>query len=94
MDEGISIDVEKLKAKLQKRYPNYNFDVPAEPDTKHKSPSCLNNKQFYTDIEGNTYCGTRYKEVEKDNYHKWTYKVCHALVEKADQGGEQDVIPF
>ena len=48
MVEGISINVDKLKQKLQERYPNHNFDIPPEPDTTHKSPSCLNNNQFYT----------------------------------------------
>ena len=95
MEEGISINVEKLKAKLQKKFPNYNFDIPPEPDTKHKSPhDCLNNTVFYTDVEGNKYCGARYKESDKDDVYKWEYKVCHALVKKADQGGNQDVIPF
>ena len=92
---GQIFNVDKLKSKLKERYPNYNFDVAPEPDTKCKAPHvCLNNKIFYTDMEGNTYCGARYKQTEEDNYHKWTYQVCHAMVKKADQGGNQDVIPF
>lgn len=94
MVEGISINVDKLKQKLQERYPNHNFDIPPEPDTTHKSPSCLNNNQFYTDNNGAMFCGARYKQVEEDNIYKWEWKVCHALVKKADQGGNQDVIPF
>jgi len=35
---GESINIEKLKARLQKRFPDYNFDVPAPPDTKCKAP--------------------------------------------------------
>lgn len=94
MVEGISINVDKLKQKLQERYPNHNFDIPPEPDTTHKSPSCLNNNQFYTDNNGDMFCGARYKQVEEGNIYKWEWKVCHALVKKADQGGNQDVIPF
>ena len=66
-DGGISINVDRLKAKLKERYPDYNFDIPPEPDTKHKAPSiCLNNNIFYTDMEGNMYCGARYKQVEEN----------------------------
>ena len=87
--------IDKLKKKLQAKYPNHNFDIPPEPDTKQKSPPiCLNNKIFYTDAEGNKYCGARYKEVQDDNIYHWEYKVCHALVEKAKQGGKQGEIPF
>ena len=95
IEDGISINVDKLKAKLQERYPNFNFDIPPEPDTKCKAPAvCLNNSIFYTDTEGNKYCGARYKQVEEGNIYKWEWKVCHALVKKADQGGKQDEIPF
>jgi hypothetical protein len=94
-DGGISINVEKLKVKLKEKYPNYNFDIPPEPDRLHKAPHlCKTNTIFYTDKEGNRYCGTRYKEVDNKNIHKWEYKVCHALVEQTNQGGNQDVIPF
>lgn len=92
---GKSLNVEKLKRKLKERYPDYNFDISPEPDTKHKSHhDCMSNKIFYTDTQGNKYCGARYKEVSEDNLYKWEYKVCHALVQKAKQGGEQDEIPF
>lgn len=94
-DGGISINVDKLKAKLKERYPDYNFDIPPEPDTKHKAPSiCLSNTIFYTDMEGNMYCGARYKQVDENNIYKWEFRTCDALVKKADQGGKQDVIPF
>jgi hypothetical protein len=67
-DGGISINVDRLKSKLRERYPNYNFDIPPEPDTKHKAPSiCLSNTIFYKDMEGNMYCGARYKQVDEDN---------------------------
>jgi hypothetical protein len=36
IDDGISINVDKLKAKLQERFPNHNFDIPPPPDTKCK----------------------------------------------------------
>ncbi|MBP02596.1 MAG: hypothetical protein CMM25_07285 [Rhodospirillaceae bacterium] len=94
-DNNISINLDKLKDKLKKRYPDYNFDIQPEPDTRHKSPFiCKDNDIFYTDAEGNRYCGARYKHVEDDNIYKWEYRVCHALVEKADQGADQDELPF
>lgn len=87
--------IDKLKQRLKERYPNHNFDIPQEPDTKHKAPSiCLNNDIFYTDVEGNKYCGARYKQVDENNPYQWTFRECHALVKKADQGGKQDEIPF
>ena len=85
----------KLIKTIKERYPNHNFDIPPEPDTKCKAPAlCKTNTIFYTDTEGNRYCATRYKEVDSKNIHKWEFKTCHALVEQADQGGNQDVIPF
>ena len=36
---GNSIAVDKLKKRLKKRYPNHNFDVKQQPDTRHKAPS-------------------------------------------------------
>ena len=93
--ESPNLNIEKLKKKLKERYPNHNFDVPPEPDTKCKSPhACLNNKVFYTDVEGNKYCGARYKQVDENNPYQWTFRECHALVKKADQGGKQNEIPF
>ena len=96
IDDGISINVEKLKAKLQERYPNHNFDVPPEPDRKCKQQIGCNrlNNITYTDKEGNTYCGRRYKETEEGNPYKWQYRECHALLQSARQGGEQREIPF
>jgi len=94
-DQGISINVEKLKKKLQERYPEYNFDVPAPPDTTCKARAfCKANRIMYTDTEGNLFCGQRYKQVDEDNPYKWEWMTCHALVKQADQGGNQDEIPF
>jgi len=87
--------IDKLKQRLKERYPNHNFDIPQEPDTKHKAPSiCLNNDIFYTDVEGNKYCGARYKQADENNPYQWTFRECHALVKRADQGGKQNEIPF
>ena len=72
-DQGISINVEKLKAKLKKRYPEYNFDIPAPPDTTCKARAfCSADRQYFIQIhEGNTFCGQRYKQTDKDNPYKW-----------------------
>jgi hypothetical protein len=82
---GESINIEKLKARLQKRFPDYNFDIPPEPDTKCKAPFyCKQNDIKYTDMEGNLYCGYRYKLTDEKNPFAWEYKVCHALLEPID----------
>ena len=52
-DGGISINVDRLKAKLKERYPDYNFDIPPEPDTKHKAPSICFSSFSLTQ---NTFC--------------------------------------
>ena len=89
---GSSID--KLIVRIKERYPNYNFDIPPEPHTKHKSYLCKDNKIFYTDNEGNVFCGGRYKEVDEKNPFAWTWRECHALVKKYKQEDEQDELPF
>lgn len=82
---GESINIEKLKARLQKRFPDYNFDVPAPPDTKCKAPFyCEQNEIKYSDMEGNLYCGYRYKLTDEKNPFTWEWKVCHALLEPVD----------
>ena len=86
--------IERLKKKLQEKYPNHNFDIPSEPHTEHKSYLCKDNKIFYTDKEGNVFCGGRYKEADARNPFIWTWRECHALVQKAKQEDEQDELPF
>ena len=45
---GNSVAVDKLKKRLKKKYPNHNFDVKQQPDTRCKAPSlCKSNKIFY-----------------------------------------------
>ena len=84
-DGGISINVDRLKAKLKERYPDYNFDIPPEPDTKCKAPFyCEQNEIKYTDMEGNLYCGYRYKLTDEKNPFAWEWKVCHALIKPID----------
>ncbi len=83
---GESFAVEKLKATLRKKYPNHNFDVPAPPDRTHKAPYlCKDNKIKYIDLEGNLYCGNRYKLQDENNAYKWEWAVCHALIESVDE---------
>ena len=96
IEDSISIDVDKLKAKLQKRYPNYNFDIPPPPDTRCKKEyECKKLGNItYADKEGNIYCGKRYKQTKEGNYHQWEYRECHALLKQGKQGGEQQEIPF
>jgi len=93
---GQIFNVEKLKNKLKKRYPNHNFDIPPEPDTKCKASHLCKNKDKikYTDSEGNLYCGQRYKLQDDLNPYKWEWRTCNALLQKKKQGGIQREIPF
>ena len=91
-----SSSIDKLIVRIKERYPNYNFDIPPEPDTKCKSPfdcSGLNNIA-YKDQEGNIFCGKRYKQASDEDPYKWSYRECHALLKKVEQGGKQDDLPF
>ena len=82
---GESINIKKLKARLQKKFPDYNFDVPAPPDTKCKAPFyCEQNEIKYIDTEGNLFCGLKYKLTDEKNPFTWEWKVCHALLEPVD----------
>ena len=96
IEDGISINVDKLKAKLQERFPNHNFDIPPPPDTKCKQKyDCKKLGNItYSDKEGNIYCGKRYKQTKEGNIYQWEYRECHALLKRAEQGGEQTEIPF
>ena len=92
---GNSIAVEKLKNRLKKRFPNHNFDVKQQPDTRHKAPHlCKDNKIKYIDMEGNLFCGQRYKLQHEDNPFSYEWKTCHALIKKAVVKVEQKEIPF
>lgn len=82
---GGLFDVDKIKARLQKRFPTHNFNVPAPPDTRCKSQFyCKDNDIRYTDTDGNLYCGLRYKEADDKDPYKWEWKVCHALLKPVD----------
>lgn len=96
IEDGISINVDKLKAKLQERFPNHNFDIPPPPDTKCKQKyDCKKLGNItYSDKEGNIYCGKRYKQTKEGNIYQWEYRECHALLKPGEQGGEQQEIPF
>ena len=80
LGEGIS--VKRLKDKLKKRFPNYNFDIPDEPDTRCKVNG------------GNVYCGFRFKQVDEDNIYHWWYATCNALLEKHKPKNTQEEMPF
>ena len=93
LGEGIS--VKRLKDKLKKRFPNYNFDIPAEPDTRCKvNGLCPKGKLKYLDNEGNVYCGFRFKQVDEDNIYHWWYATCNALLEKHKPKNTQEEMPF
>jgi len=82
---GESFNVAKLRARLQKRFPDYNFDVPAPPDTTCKAPAlCKNNTIYYTDSNGERYCGLSFIQVADENISKTTRRTCNALIQKVN----------
>ena len=45
-------------------------------------------------MEGNLFCGQRYKLQHEDNPFSYEWKTCHALIKKAVVKVEQKEIPF
>ena len=99
-DEGLEKvgggNLNKLIEKIKARYPNHNFDIPPPPDTKCKQEyDCKKLGNItYRDMEGNIYCGKRYKQTKENNPYNWEYKECHALLEKARPEDKQKELPF
>ena len=63
--------LDKLKAKLKKKYPNHNFDVPSMPDTKCKvNGRCPGNRAIYYDNSGNYFCGAIIKMMDERTMEK------------------------
>jgi hypothetical protein len=86
LEQAGGVNLNKLIKKIKDRYPDYNFDIPPAPDRTHKAPYlCKDNKIFYEDMEGNVFCGNRYKKQDNSNPYKWEYTVCHALVTSANE---------
>jgi hypothetical protein len=83
----VSINIDRLKDKLKKKYPNHNFDIPSEPDRKCKAPVLCNStdKIKYSDKDGNIFCGQRYKLIDNDNPYKWEWSNCHAMLQSVDE---------
>jgi hypothetical protein len=93
---GNYINIKRLKERMKKRFPDYNFDVKPDFDRECKSKyDCqgMSNVTYY-DQEGNYFCGKRYKQAHEDNPYKWEYKECHALLKEAEQGNETTELPF
>jgi hypothetical protein len=83
---GSSEGLKQLVQRIKKRFPDYNFDIPARPDTTHKAPYlCQSNTQTYYDNEGNVYCATRYKLTDDKNPYAWKWATCNALINKIDE---------
>jgi hypothetical protein len=91
--------LEKLKAKLKKKYPNHNFDVPSMPDTKCKvNGRCPGNRAIYYDNSGNYFCGAISKMMDERTMEK-SDKECGAYlvdlsIRKAEEKRKQNVEPL
>ena len=55
---------------------------------------CPNDKITYTDTEGNLFCGHRYKKTDDNNFHKWEFATCHALIQEKVVRYDTKEIPF
>ena len=84
---GELINIGKLKAKLKKRYPNYNFDIAPEPDRKCKVPVYCHSKDKikYSDVEGNIFCGQRYKKTDEKNLKQAAEKLASEVQSVANE---------
>lgn len=92
---GRSAGLQRLVDRIKKKYPNYNFDVPTEYNTQHKSPYlCKDNKITHYDTEGNIFCGTRYKLKDEVNPYTWEWATCNALIEKGILKNNEEPLPF
>ena len=92
---GEAIQIEELRKKLKKRFPDYDFDTPPPPDTRHKAPGlCKSNELFYLDTEGNKYCGQRFKLQDLDDPYRWNWATCNALVKSKEENYNARELPF
>ena len=98
-----NLNIEKLKAKLQERYPNYDFDKPAPLDRRCKvveevrTCTKIDERPLIIDNNGNEVCVYLFKQ-QVDNSIYGVEKRCHAVVttkeERKHNGREQQEIPF
>ena len=84
--ERVSYNVEKLIAKLQKRYPEYDFSQPIRPNRVHR---CVTKNdrpgEYATDVEGNDFCIRQYKQTRDDNPYVYEIKTCYAILRTKQQ---------
>ena len=86
LEQAGGANLDKLIKKIKDRYPDYNFDISPAPDRKHKAPYlCKENKIFYTDMDGNLCCATRFKKQDGVQSHKWEWATCHAVVSTPEE---------
>jgi len=96
LEQTGGVSLEKLINRIKEKYPNHNFDVLPEPDTKCKSQFQCNGLRniTYYDKDNNIFCGRRYKLQDDNNPNSWAYRECHALLQKGQQGQEPTELPF
>jgi len=89
--ENIPLNVKRLKEKLSKIYPDYNFDIPAPLDTECRMKNkCPVNKPTYYDNSGNYFCGVQVEIVTDLNSMKKDKRECGAyLVDLSIRKAEQ-----
>lgn len=98
--EKTSLQVDKLKKKLQKRYPNHNFDIPSMPSTECKMKGkCPATKPTFYDNDGNYYCGVYVDYVSDIRSMKKEKRECGAYlvdlsIRKAEQHRKNNVQPL
>ena len=85
-----SINVQKLVKRLAKRFPDYDFDQPAQLDTRCKQSidgrcKILKHLSYATDQDGNDFCIKQIKIVHEDNPYAHKVITCSAILKTKEQ---------
>lgn len=88
--EQASINVQRLVERLQKRFPNYDFNQPAQLDRRCKKSTtgvCPVSKhlEYATDIDGNDFCIKQIKLADENNPYAHTVVTCNAIIKTKEE---------
>lgn len=88
--EQSNLNLEKLKAKLRERYPNYDFDKKPELDRRCKlvqeGKSCpkKQDRPLIIDSDKNEVCVYLFKQIDENTHYK-SNAICYAVVTTEDE---------
>jgi hypothetical protein len=83
--EPINYNVQKLVERLQKRFPDYDFNQPAQIDRRCKKSytgQCpvVKHSSYATDTDGNDFCIKQIKVALADNPYAHNVITCNAIL--------------